>query len=125
MQQPTGSGSSGLTDNMASALCYLPIIALVFLFVAPYSTNRTVRFHAFQSLFLTAGVIVANIVLSTLSGMFYSMGGYALLGLLGLVSTLFSLAVLALYIILAVKAYQGQGIELPVISPLARQQAGA
>jgi len=122
MQQPTGSGSTGLTDNMASALCYLPIIALVFLFVAPYSTNRTVRFHAFQSLFLTAGVIVVNIVLSTLTGMFYNMGMYALLGL---VSTLFSLAVLALYIILAVKAYQGQTLELPFISPLARQQAGA
>lgn len=123
MTQPTGSGTSGMTDNVASALCYLPIIALVFLFIQPYNTNKTVRFHAFQSLFLTAAVIVANIALSFVSGMFYAAGAYALIGLFGLVSMLFSLGVLALYIILAVRAYQGQGLELPVVSPLARQQA--
>jgi uncharacterized membrane protein len=123
MQQPSGSGSTGLTDNMASALCYLPIVALVFLFVAPYNANKTVRFHAFQSLFLTAAVIVVNIVLSTLAGSMYYVTGVGVL--LALTSSLFGLAVLALYIVLAIRAYQGQGLELPFISQFARQQAGA
>ena len=47
-------GAAGMTDNAASALCYaLGIITgVLFLVLPPYNQNRTVRFHAFQSIFL-------------------------------------------------------------------------
>lgn len=59
MAQQSGSGaSSGLSDNVASALCYIPIVGLIFLLVEPYSRNRAVRFHAIQSLMLLVASIV-------------------------------------------------------------------
>ena len=61
--------SSGLTNNVASMLCYFPffiglICSIVFLVVAPYNQNKTVRFNAFQSLFLHFGLFVFWIVLA-------------------------------------------------------------
>ena len=43
--------SVGLTDNVAAALCYALglITGILFLVLAPYNQNRTIRFHAFQS----------------------------------------------------------------------------
>ena len=43
----------GMTDNVASALCYALgfITGILFLVLAPYNQNRMVRFHAFQSIF--------------------------------------------------------------------------
>ena len=123
-QQPSGSSSSGLTDNVAAAICYvIGPFAAIFLFIAPYSTNKTVRFHAFQSLFLSLGLFALNIVLSTLASTMYAVPGVGVL--LYTLLSFFGLAVLALVIVLAVRAYQGSAIELPFIGPLARQQAGA
>jgi hypothetical protein len=53
---PVSSASlGGLTDNMAAALVYIPfigaLIGLIFLLTEPYSKNRALRFHCFQSLF--------------------------------------------------------------------------
>src|SRR5262245_28652220 len=55
------SGSSGLSDSAAGALCDIPIVAVIFLVVVPYKRNKLIRFHAFQRLFLLAAVIVINI----------------------------------------------------------------
>src|SRR5947209_9695110 len=48
---PPAAGGLGMDENLASALCYIPIVGLIFLLIEPYNKNRTVRFHAFQSLF--------------------------------------------------------------------------
>src|SRR5690242_11310682 len=52
-------GAAGLTDNAASALCYVLglVTGILFLVMAPYSQIRTVRFHAFQSIFLNVAWI--------------------------------------------------------------------
>jgi uncharacterized membrane protein len=111
--------SATMTDNVASALCYVLglITGIFFLVLPPYNKNRLVRFHAFQSIFLhvacIAGGIGIRIVLSilTLWGMFF------------LVS-LFWLACFVLWIYIIVQTYQGKTIVLPVIGPIAQQQAG-
>ncbi|MGC8761677.1 MAG: hypothetical protein ACP5VC_17095, partial [Bryobacteraceae bacterium] len=56
--------AAGLTENVAGALCYLAglITGIIFLVVAPYNTNRTVRFHAFQSIFFNIAWIAVWIV---------------------------------------------------------------
>src|SRR5689334_17747817 len=63
---PSGAGPvpaavpAGLTDNVASALCYVMglITGILFLVLAPYNQNRKIRFHAFQSIFLHVAAIV-------------------------------------------------------------------
>jgi uncharacterized membrane protein len=109
-----GTSTSGLADNVASALCYIPIVGIIFLLVAPYNRNRLIRFHAFQSLFLVLAMFVVNIILSSLFEIFF--GAWALFGLVRLVF-------FAAWIYLVIKAYNGDKVLLPVIGPLAEKQA--
>src|SRR5438552_9990723 len=57
---PATTQAAGLTDNVASALCYALgfITGILFLVLEPYSRNRKIRFHAFQSIFLNVACIV-------------------------------------------------------------------
>ncbi|MBZ5724779.1 MAG: hypothetical protein LAP87_07255 [Acidobacteriia bacterium] len=112
-----------MADNAASALCYVLgfITGILFLVLEPYKNNRTIRFHAFQSIFLSVGVILIRWVLGMLLfGMLHSLGdAFALFGLLSLVS----LACFALWLFMIIATYQGKQIVLPIIGPLAQQQA--
>ena len=111
--------AAGLTDNVAGALAYLFIPAIVFLALEPYNRNRFIRFHSFQSLFVCAALFAAGIGLSILT----------FIPFLGLITIplhfLLGIGSLVLWIILLLKAYQGQMFKLPVIGDMAEQQAGA
>jgi uncharacterized membrane protein len=115
-----------MTDNVASLLCYLVgfITGILFLVMEPYNKNRAIRFHAFQSIFLNVAWVAVYIVLGILTTalLTVSLSMFAVIGLLHLV---INLAFLALWIYMMVSAYQGKQVELPVIGPLARKQAGA
>ncbi len=108
------AAAGGLTDNVAGMLAYITIIpAIIFLVVAPYNQNRFIRFHSFQNIFFCVALIVLHIAL-----MFIPFVGWAL-------NMLLSLLALALWIILLLKAYQGQKWKLPVIGDMAEKQADA
>jgi uncharacterized membrane protein len=111
---PAAPSASGLTDNVAGALCYTVVIGIVFLLIEPYNRNKLIRFHAFQSIFLCGVLIAVNIVFSTLISMMWSL--YFLFSLL-------HLAFLGLWLFLMFKTYSGEKIVLPVIGPLAEKQA--
>jgi len=110
----------GLTDNVAGMLAYVTIIpAIIFLVLAPYNQNRFIRFHAFQSIFFAIAWTVLWIAL----GMF---GHIPVLGWLSiLIWPLIGLGGLIVWIILLMKAYQGQMFKLPVIGDMAEKQANA
>src|ERR1700690_2492012 len=57
---PQPLAATGMTDNAASALCYVLglITGILFLVLAPYNQNKTIRFHAFQSIFLNVAWIL-------------------------------------------------------------------
>lgn len=112
-QTPAPAGS-GLTDNVAGALAYIPIIGLIFLLIEPYSRNRLIRFHAFQSLFLLGAVIVVNIVLNVLTSITFSM--YFLWSLI-------HLAELVVWLYMIFKTFSGAKVVLPIIGPIAEKQA--
>jgi uncharacterized membrane protein len=116
--------SGGLTNNVAAALAYLGffITGIVFLAIAPYNRNRFVRFHAWQSIFLTVAWFVVWIVIAVISGVLGSMS-FALLSLVSLLSFVIWLAFLAAWIFLMVKAYNHQEFRLPIIGDLAAKQA--
>jgi len=108
------TGSSGLSDNVAGALAYIPIIGLIFLLIEPYNRNKLIRFHAFQSLFLLAAAIVTNILISVLTSMMWS-----LIFLWGIIR----LAYLVLWLFMMFKTYSGVKVVLPIIGPIAEKQA--
>ena len=113
---PAMQASGAMADNVASALCYLLglVTGIIFLVMAPYNKNPVIRFHAFQSIFLNVVCIVASIVLNMVLVMLH----------LWALTPLVSLAILATFIFMLVMAYQGKTIVLPVIGPIAQQQAG-
>jgi uncharacterized membrane protein len=110
---PPISAAPGMSDNLAAALCYVPIIGAIFLFLEPYSRNKVIRFHAVQQLLLVGVIWVVTIALASLSLIF---GLWAFIPLI-------RLAFFGVLIFTAIKAYQGTKIVLPVIGPLAEKWA--
>jgi uncharacterized membrane protein len=112
-----------LPENLAGALAYFTIIpAIVFLLVEPYSKNRFVRFHSFQSLgaFLVAVVVGALLRIAGFVVFFIPVLGHLLVWLMSIVVTLASFAVWA---VLVVKALQGEMFKLPVVGDFAMKQS--
>ena len=105
-----GKTSTGLQANAAGLLCYLFgwVTGLIFLLIE--KENKFVRFHAMQSLVLFGGIFVANIVL-----MFIPVIG-------PLVSILLSLLAFVLWIVLMVKAYQGECYKAPIAGNIAEKK---
>lgn len=115
-------GAAGMTDNAASALCYVLgiITGVLFLVLPPYNTNRTVRFHAFQSIFLFIAVCIVAIVVGIFDTMISSIVGWWFAFAIG---RAFNLACLVLWVYMIVTTYQGRSPALPIIGPIAQQQA--
>lgn len=111
-----GVSSTGLQANLAGLLCYIlgPITGLVFILIE--RSNGFVRFHAWQALFTFGGLLVVSVVLSLLR--FIPL-------LPWLLSLLLSFVALVLWIVMMVKAYQGERFALPVVGELAEKQASA
>ena len=114
---PPVASAAPMADNAASALCYLLIPAIVFLVIAPYNQNKTVRFNAFQSIFLFVAMVVCSIALGIVLGILH-------MWFIGFgIHSLYSLACFVLWIYLLITTFQGKTTVLPVIGPLAQQQA--
>lgn len=110
--------SAGMEENVAAMLCY-PLgwlTGVLFLVIDPYKSNRNIRFHAFQSIFLSVATFALFIVLSIIS---------AIIHFLALLMPLVSLCIFGLTIFLMYKCYNKEKVVLPIIGPLAEKQAGA
>ncbi len=105
-----------MKDNVGVECIRILITGILFLVLAPYNQNKKIRFHAFQSIFLHVAMIAIYIVLGILVRMMLGFVGMMLFPLVGL-------AVFVLWVYLIVSAYQGKQVVLPVIGPLAQQQA--
>lgn len=112
----------GLTQNVASALCYLLgfITGIIFLVLSPYNRNRTIRFHAFQSIFLSVAIFVIDIILGIFSGILWAAHAGALVVLLW---RLYQLATVLGWLYLMYTAYTNRKVVVPVVGPLAERQA--
>jgi uncharacterized membrane protein len=116
----TTAAAGGLTDNVAGMLAYFTIIpAILFLVMEPYNKSRFVRFHSFQCLFFAVAWTVLWIALNIIVHI-------PILGWLTiLIWPLVGLAGLIIWIILVLKANQGQMYKLPMIGDMAEKQANA
>jgi uncharacterized membrane protein len=113
-----------LSEPIAGALAYFTFIpAAIFLITEPYNKNRFVRFHSFQCLLLWGAAILLGIVLK-LAGLLLFI--IPVLGplLVVLVSMVVGLGTIVIWLVLVVKAFQGEMFKLPLLGPIAAQQAG-
>ena len=98
--------STGLSENVASALTYVLGFLTGIIFLVVEKENSTVRFHAAQSIVVFGALFVLNVIFSYVLSIIAS-----LLGLVGFV----------LWIYLIVMAFQGNDVKLPVISEYAEK----
>lgn len=106
-----GKTSLGIDDNLAGMLCYALgwVTGIVFLVVEKES--KYVRFHAVQAIATFLPLMIVAWVLAFIP--FIGMVVSALLWILAVV----------LWLILMIKAYQGERYKLPVVGDLAERQA--
>jgi uncharacterized membrane protein len=123
---PAAALQSGLSQNTAALLSYVLgwLTGLIFFLIdkRPY-----VRFHAAQSIIVFGGLHILRAVLGLTLGVGWWFGSYRHMGRIGLawpIMGLISLVSLVLWIILMVKAYQGQKYKVPLAGDLAEDWAG-
>ena len=105
-------------DRVTGAVAYLTFIpAVAFLFLKQYQRRTFVRYHAFQSVFFW-GAALALVLLGLLASMFGSVFLWLLVG------TLIGLLLFFTWLLLSIKALQGERFELPWLGALAEQQLG-
>jgi len=114
---------SQMSENVAGLLCYLVgwITGLIFYFIdkRPY-----VRFHAAQSIVVFGGLHIINIALGVMFGMSLMMGGLGGFSAGMLLYWLVGLVSFILWVLLMIKAYQGERFRVPVAADLAEKIFG-
>jgi uncharacterized membrane protein len=110
MSETKSKTSMGLEPNLAGLLCYVLGWVTGIIFFILEKEDKFVRFHAMQSI-VTFGIItVASIIFSFIP----------IIG--AIIGWLLSILALILWIVLMVKAYQGQKYKLPWVGDFAEKQ---
>jgi uncharacterized membrane protein len=102
--------SFGLDENIVSVLCYLGIWITGIIFYLVEKDNKIVKFHALQSI-LT--FLPLNILYWVLWYIFWWSGITYILG------TILGIIIFILWIVLMIKAYQGEKYKLPIVGDIA------
>lgn len=123
-----GKSSTGLEENLAALLSYLFTWVSGLIFFLIEKDSRLVRFHAMQSILLSAAAIVVGIVLwiawivvAIVLAMMSEVLASLVSLVMGLVIFVFYIAILIAFILCMVKAYQKQYFKLPVIGNFAEK----
>jgi uncharacterized membrane protein len=105
--------STGMSENLAALLSYVLGFITGIIFFVIEKESRFVKFHAMQSILVSAALMVLSFVLG-----FIPFIGWIALILLGPVS-------FVLWVLLMVKAYKYVWFKLPVVGDIAEKQADA
>ena len=101
--------STGLTENVAGLLCYVLAWITGLIFILIEKENKFIRFHAMQSIIVFGVLTIANFILGLIPVI--NIVITPIIGVLGFV----------LWIVLMVKAYQGDRFKLPWSGDLAEK----
>ncbi len=119
---PVEGRVGALPRRVAGALAYCTVIpAVFFLLFEPYKEDEFVRFHAFQSILLLMASIGIAAVLWIVGSL---LGLISVLPLLFL-SMLVGVAAVVIWMVLVVKALQGEMFKLPLAGDFADRHADA
>src|SRR4029078_5540934 len=129
MQNMSGGKTAlGLDANVGAGLCYLAnficYLGLIYSIIVLVTdkTNKLARFHAAQSLILTAVSLIICIpgyFIALATAFMNSTITSLLSGLLWLVIAVIGIALFVFMIIAAIKAFQGQVYKIPVLGNFA------
>jgi uncharacterized membrane protein len=110
--EPRENSSTGLDSNIGGLLSYVLgwITGLIFFLVE--EKDEFVRFHAMQSIIVFGAITVLSIVFGIL---------FAVPFLGAILGSFLWIASVVLWIILMVKAYQGERFKLPIAGDLAEK----
>ena len=108
-EKDLGKSSTGLQPNVAGLLCYLAGFITGIIFLVIEKDNKFVRFHAMQSLLTFGAFFVLQV-------------GCVITIFLIFLVPIINIASLILWIILMVKAYQGEMFKLPIIGDIAQKK---
>ena len=108
----------GLDENVAGALCYVLGFLTGIVFFVMEKDSKFVKFHAVQSIAIFLPLMVLNWIVSS-----FLLWSYSTMWLFGIISSIISLLALILWIILILKAYQGEMYKLPIVGDIAEKQA--
>jgi uncharacterized membrane protein len=112
-----------MAENVAGLLCYVLgwVTGLIFYFIdkRPY-----VRFHAAQSIVVFGGLHIISIVLGMFFGISLMAGGLTGFSMGYAVYAIVNLVGLVLWILLMIKAYQGERFRVPVAADIAEKLFG-
>jgi uncharacterized membrane protein len=123
-QIQASSTQSGLSDNAAGGLAYLTFIpAVIFLVLEPYNKSPFIKFHAWQSILLTAAYIAWEVLRVILLVVLHVIPLHGLL--LFFVGLVVWLGFFVLWLIAIVQAFNGKKFSIPVIGAIAEKQANS
>ena len=118
----SGCNTTGLDPNVAGVLCYFLFWVSGLIFLLLETENKFIRFHALQSIFLFGGLTLLIFFFGFMS---IVLGWFTIVAwLIGFVLIpLVQIGIFVLWIVLMIKAYQGQTWKLPVAGDLATKYA--
>jgi uncharacterized membrane protein/ribosomal protein L40E len=117
-QAPKAAGSTtSLEPNVAGLLSYLGIWITGLVFILIEKENKFVRFHAMQSIVTFGAFTVLWIPFSILSQM------DILRVLFGILQAVTGIMAFVLWIVLMIKAYQGERYKLPIAGDIAEKNS--
>ena len=121
---PAGAAGTGMSSNVAAALCYLLwfITGIIFLVVEPYRRDKNVRFHAFQSIAFGIVALILQIVWNMIISIGFLSFGF-LFAIVGLVGLVIWLAIIGFWVFLMYKAYNNETYMIPILGEWASKQA--
>ena len=101
----------GVEENIAGALAYCLGWVSGLVIILLEKDNDFVRFHAMQSIVIFGALTILSVMLGSILsfGFFFSF------------ASLINLAAMVLWVVLMVKAYQGERFSLPIVGELAEQ----
>lgn len=99
---------SEMPKNVKAALCYLGAWVTGLIFLLTEKKDNDIKFHAMQSILTFGGLTVLTMV---------PLIGWVLAPLAAILGFI-------LWLVLIIKAYQGEKVELPIVGQLAKKQLG-
>ena len=101
--------SIGLDENLTGALCYLILWISGIVFYLLEKDNKFVKFHAMQSILVFLPLTIIGFFLSIIWFLWW----------LGWLIWLLSII---LWLVLMIKAYQGEKFKVPIVGDIAEKQ---
>jgi len=116
----------GLDENVASAACYVLGWLTGIIFFVMEKDNKTVRFHAMQSILTFLPLSILYWILGWVYAMMvFGAGLYGAVGMwwiLSLITMLIAIVMLLLWLFLMYKAYKGEKFLVPIVGAIAENQ---